>query len=96
MMSCEEIIQLILPLLESRPAAKDVDDRESKTSQVVREDSWMTLDEIRQSLQESFALDVPAEEIEEGRDVKRRVLVGAGKSRRPGRWRRVGVTRRCG
>lgn len=62
-MSCEEIIQLILPLLEALPAAKDVDDRE--TSLVVREDSWMTVDEIRQSLQESHALDVPAEEIED-------------------------------
>ncbi len=44
------------------------------------------------------AVNRPAEKIEKGRDVKRRVLARAGRSRRRllGRWKRVGATSRRG
>jgi hypothetical protein len=44
------------------------------------------------------AVNQPAEKIEKGRNVKRRVLVWARRSRRrrPGRWKRIDVTGRCG
>src|SRR5262249_41692454 len=44
------------------------------------------------------AVNQPAEKIEKGRNEKRGVLAPARRSRRrlPGRWRRVGVTSRCG
>jgi hypothetical protein len=63
MPSCKEIIQLILTLLESLPAPSDVDNLNS-SGQLVRESSWMTVDEIRTSLQKSHDLSVPAGEIE--------------------------------
>src|SRR5262249_22835115 len=42
------------------------------------------------------AVNQAAEKIEKGRNVKRRVLVWTGRSRRLGPWERIGVTSRCG
>lgn len=55
MTQCEEIVEHILPELESRPS-----ESESK----LREDSWMTTEEIRHILQFKYSLSVSSEELE--------------------------------
>ncbi len=44
MTPCEEIIQRILPKLESLPSISEFKDRENPTKPIAREDSWMTVD----------------------------------------------------
>ena len=56
MACCEELIRLIAPRLERLP---------SEDERIEREDSWMTIEDIRRFLQEEHQLAVTDAEIEE-------------------------------
>ena len=62
---CEEILSRIIPKLETLPSVKDLNARDNSGQPPLREDSWMTAEQIRRFLEGDCALQTTVAQIED-------------------------------
>jgi|HubBroStandDraft_1064217.scaffolds.fasta_scaffold404018_2 hypothetical protein len=62
---CEEILARIIPKLETLPSVKELNERDNSGQPPLREDSWMTADQIRRFLDGECALQTTVAQIED-------------------------------